>query len=91
MHRFLDRLTPTLSSNADSCADCHSRPQPGGSESPVSVTRVGRYSEGKFVAGPEGGIHHLRGTGTRSPQDNVEGLRISTNLLGAGYVAEAIP
>jgi CxxC motif-containing protein (DUF1111 family) len=79
----------THRSNAQSCSDCHIIPESGGS-SRVTVTRAGHYEGGRFIDGPDGGLLHTRGGTARLPPQSITGLRVSTNLLGIGYV-EAIP
>jgi hypothetical protein len=75
--------------NAPRCEQCHGMPSRFGS-SPLTVQRVGRTVDGKFVPGDEGGVRHRNGS---SPQaysgDESAGERVSISLLGDGYI-EAI-
>jgi CxxC motif-containing protein (DUF1111 family) len=80
--------------NATACVDCHQTPVTGGS-SQVSEMRAGHLEHGVFV-NPEGGssLIHDRATDRLIQQripasEDVRTLRMSTSILGLGYV-EAI-
>ena len=77
--------------NATSCVDCHQNPVTGGS-SQVSEMRAGHVEHGVFV-NPEGGISliHDRATDRRIQQripasEDIHAFRMSTSILGLGYV-----
>ncbi len=77
--------------NATSCVDCHQNPVTGGS-SQISEMRAGHLERGRFV-NPEGGssLIHDRATDREIQQripasEEVRALRMSTSLLGLGYV-----
>jgi CxxC motif-containing protein (DUF1111 family) len=77
--------------NATSCEQCHALPSKFGS-SPMTVLRVGSLTDGKFVPGPEGGVHQRQGRYAESGDPatyEITGQRISVSLLGDGYI-EAI-
>jgi CxxC motif-containing protein (DUF1111 family) len=81
----------TYPHNAMSCEQCHALPSKFGS-SPMTVLKVGSLVEGKFVPGPEGGVHHRQGRYAESAHPTryeITGKRISISLLGDGYI-EAI-
>ena len=80
--------------NATACVDCHQNPVTGGG-SQVSEMRAGHLEHGAFV-NPEGGssLIHDRATDRQIQQripasEEIHALRMSTSLLGLGYV-EAI-
>lgn len=80
--------------NAQSCAECHQNPVTGGG-SQIAELRAGhRDVFGNFVDAPGGSLINDRAT-TPALQERVPGtenvrtLRMSTNVLGAGFV-EAI-
>lgn len=77
--------------NATSCVDCHQDPVTGGS-SQVSEMRAGHMHDGTFV-NPIGGssLIHDRSTSREIQQripatEDVRTLRMSTSILGLGYV-----
>ncbi|SJM90061.1 di-heme oxidoredictase family protein [Crenothrix polyspora] len=79
--------------NAQSCADCHTNPITGGS-SQVTVLRAGIYDGKQFTNPPGGQVIHDRAThpslqSVVSDKWNVRSLRLSSNVLGAGFI-EAI-
>jgi len=87
-----DGLGPVY--NAQSCAECHQNPVTGGS-SQVTELRAGHNdAAGNFVDAPGGSLINDRAIRSslqeRVPgNETVRALRISTNVLGLGYV-EAI-
>jgi CxxC motif-containing protein (DUF1111 family) len=87
-----DGLGPVY--NAQSCAECHQNPVTGGS-SQISELRAGhRNSVGNFVDAPGGSLINDRAINAaiqeRVPDsENVRTFRMSTNVLGMGFV-EAI-
>jgi CxxC motif-containing protein (DUF1111 family) len=88
---IMDGLGPVY--NAQSCRECHQNVVTGGS-SQITVQRTGRQRRDEFVESLGGNITHSRATDPElvelvDPDDNVRTFRISTNLLGSGYV-EAI-
>jgi len=77
--------------NATSCVDCHQNPVTGGS-SQVSEMRAGHMVRGVFV-NPEGGnsLIHDRATSREIQQripatEDIRAFRMSTSILGLGYV-----
>ena len=80
--------TQSFPSNAPRCEQCHGMPARFGS-SPLTVQRVGRAVDGKFVPGVEGGVLHRNGSSRAYTDDKVAGERVSLSLLGDGYI-EAI-
>ena len=84
-----DGLGPTF--NAQSCRECHQNVITGGA-SQVSEQRAGRVNDsGDFTESLGGSLIHSRATDERiieyvSPEDGVRTFRISTNLLGNGFV-----
>src|SRR4051794_2380374 len=87
-----DGLGPTF--NAQSCRECHQNIVTGGA-SQVAEHRTGRLDLLQFVESVGGSLIQSRSTNAeifeRVPfEDGVSTLRISTNLLGGGFV-EAIP
>jgi CxxC motif-containing protein (DUF1111 family) len=87
-----DGLGPTY--NAQSCRECHQNIVTGGA-SQVAEHRTGRLDLLQFVESVGGSLIQSRSTNAdifeRVPfEDGVSTLRISTNLLGGGFV-EAIP
>src|SRR4051794_36589634 len=87
-----DGLGPVY--NAQSCAECHQNPVTGGS-SQISELRAGhRDGAGNFVDAPGGSLINDRAINAALQElvagaENVRTLRMSTNVLGLGYV-EAI-
>jgi CxxC motif-containing protein (DUF1111 family) len=86
-----DGLGPTY--NAQSCRECHQNVVTGGG-SQVAEHRTGRQDNGVFFESLGGSLVHSRGTHADvvelvSDQDDISTFRLSTNLLGDGYV-EAI-
>jgi CxxC motif-containing protein (DUF1111 family) len=55
----------------------------------MTVQRMGVLLEGAFIPVPEGGIHHRKGESAQSSAKEIIGDRVSTTLLGNGYI-EAI-
>ncbi len=57
----------------------------------MTIARVGNLSAGEFAPAAEGGIHHRHGESAQSSAfaNQINGERISLNLLGDGYI-EAI-
>ncbi|MBI3654401.1 MAG: hypothetical protein HY231_25515 [Acidobacteria bacterium] len=90
---YIDRegLGPVY--NLETCLRCHQFPTSGGSGL-IFVTRVGRFDGQRFIA-PAGGtiIHSVAIPPTLTekilPEQNVVAKRLSTSLLGDGFV-EAI-
>ncbi len=77
--------------NATACVDCHQNPVTGGS-SQISEMRAGHLERGVFV-NPEGGssLIHDRATDRQIQQripasEDIHAFRMSTSLLGLGYV-----
>ena len=77
--------------NATACVDCHQNPVSGGS-SQISEMRAGHMEHGVFV-NPEGGssLIHDRATDRSVQQripasEDIHAFRMSTSLLGLGYV-----
>ena len=77
--------------NATACVDCHQNPVAGGS-SQVSEMRAGHLEHGMFV-NPEGGssLIHDRATDRLIQQripasEEIRALRMSTSILGLGFV-----
>jgi CxxC motif-containing protein (DUF1111 family) len=77
--------------NATACVDCHQDPVTGGS-SQISEMRAGHLEHGVFV-NPEGGssLIHDRATDRQIQQripasEDIHAFRMSTSLLGLGYV-----
>jgi len=86
-----DGLGPTY--NAQSCRECHQNVVTGGS-SQVAEHRTGRQEHGVFFESLGGSLVHSRGTHADvvelvSDQDDISTFRLSSNILGDGYV-EAI-
>jgi CxxC motif-containing protein (DUF1111 family) len=86
-----DGLGPTY--NAQSCRECHQNVVTGGS-SQVAEHRTGRQENGVFFESLGGSLIHSRGTHADvvervNFQDTISTFRLSTNILGDGYV-EAI-
>jgi CxxC motif-containing protein (DUF1111 family) len=84
-------LGPTF--NAQSCRECHQNVVTGGS-SQVAEHRTGRREHGEFFESLGGSLVHSRGTHADvvelvNYQDTISTFRLSTNILGDGYV-EAI-
>jgi CxxC motif-containing protein (DUF1111 family) len=94
-----DGLGPVY--NATSCVSCHQNPV-SGSSSQVAELRAGHHApdpdEPKkviFIEPPGGSLIHQRAINAASqehvpPEDEVRTLRMSTNILGNGFV-EVIP
>jgi len=80
--------------NAQSCAECHQNPVTGGS-SQIAELRAGhRDGAGNFVAAPGGSLINDRAVDASIQErvggaDDVRTLRMSTSVMGAGFV-EAI-
>src|SRR3954466_10266051 len=80
--------------NAQSCAECHQNPVTGGA-SQVSELRAGHTDVlGNFIDAPGGSLINDRAILARIQErvpgsENVRTLRMSTNILGDGFV-EAI-
>jgi CxxC motif-containing protein (DUF1111 family) len=77
--------------NATACVDCHQNPVTGGS-SQISEMRAGHLEHGVFV-NPQGGssLIHDRATDRQIQQripasEDIHAFRMSTSLLGLGYV-----
>lgn len=76
--------------NGQSCVECHNDPVPGG-YSDITVTRAGFYDGQQYADLPGGSLFHSKAI---LPQievgvplaANVVSKRLSTNLLGGGYV-----
>jgi CxxC motif-containing protein (DUF1111 family) len=75
--------------NANSCANCHSLPFPGGS-SKAAVMRLGFRESGGYVGAGLEGIDHVHDETMLQPKHPISGLRVTLDLLGDGYI-EAIP
>ena len=83
-----DGLGPVY--NAQSCRECHENVVTGGA-SQITEQRTGRQGENEFFESLGGTILHSRATHPDlvelvDPGDNVRTFRISTNVLGSGYV-----
>ena len=83
-----DGLGPTY--NAQSCRECHQNVVTGGS-SQVAEHRTGRQEHGVFFESLGGSLVHSRGTHADvvelvSDQDDISTFRLSSNILGDGYV-----
>jgi CxxC motif-containing protein (DUF1111 family) len=92
VEKIADGLGPTY--NAQSCRECHQNIVTGGA-SQVAEHRTGRLDLLQFVESVGGSLIQSRSTNAdifeRVPfEDSVSTLRISTNVLGGGFV-EAIP
>ncbi|MCU1309055.1 MAG: hypothetical protein JWO20_180 [Candidatus Angelobacter sp.] len=86
-----DGLGPTY--NAQSCRECHQNVVTGGA-SQVAEQRAGHVASGVFYNSLGGSLIESRATNPEivehtAAQDEVRTFRISTNILGAGFV-EAI-
>jgi CxxC motif-containing protein (DUF1111 family) len=86
-----DGLGPTY--NAQSCRECHQNVATGGA-SQVAEHRTGRVEQGQFFESLGGSLVHSRATYADlvervNDQDDVRTFRLSTNILGDGYI-EAI-
>jgi len=87
-----DGLGPVY--NAQSCAECHQNPVTGGI-SQIAELRVGHLDVFRnFVDGPGGSLINDRAINAAIQErvagsENVRTLRVSTNVLGTGYI-EAI-
>ena len=91
VEQIADGLGPTY--NAQSCRECHQNVATGGA-SQVAEHRSGHLQDGQFVNSLSGSIVQSRATYPELVEhmyveDSVTTLRISTNILGDGYV-EAI-
>jgi CxxC motif-containing protein (DUF1111 family) len=86
---FLKEHCGSLPANARSCVECHVAPVVGGS-SQITVTRAGDRTTGRYVGIGDGGILHKKGESDERKSTPIQGLRVSLNLLGDGYV-EVIP
>jgi CxxC motif-containing protein (DUF1111 family) len=87
--------------NATSCATCHQNPVTG-SSSQVAELRAGHHKRDphdpkkvEFIEAPGGSLIHQRAIDAQAqeqvrPEDEVRTLRMSTNILGNGFV-EVIP
>jgi CxxC motif-containing protein (DUF1111 family) len=94
-----DGLGPVY--NATSCVSCHQNPV-SGSSSQVAELRAGRHEPDPddpkkviFIESPGGSLIHQRAIDAAIqehvlPEDTVRTLRMSTNILGNGFV-EVIP
>jgi CxxC motif-containing protein (DUF1111 family) len=87
-----DGLGPVY--NAQSCAECHQNPVTGGS-SQITELRAGHLSYGTFVPARGGSLINDRAIDARIQEfvertENITALRVSTNVLGLGFV-EAVP
>lgn len=83
-----DGLGPVY--NAQSCRECHQNVVTGGA-SQITEQRTGRLARNEFFESLGGTILHSRATHPDlvelvDPDDNVRTFRISTNVLGSGYV-----
>jgi CxxC motif-containing protein (DUF1111 family) len=86
-----DGLGPVY--NAQSCTECHQNPVTGGI-SQISELRAGHLDAGNFVDAPGGSLINERATNAAIQErvpgaEDVRTLRMSTNVLGMGFV-EAI-
>lgn len=80
--------------NAQACSECHQNPVSGGS-SQVSALRAGVFDGENFIEPPGGSLIHDRAINIAIQEKvpvnaNVVTTRMSTGMLGEGYV-EAIP
>lgn len=87
-----DGLGPTY--NAQSCRECHQNVVTGGA-SQVTEQRTGHLSGGRFFDSQGGSLIASRAISADAIElvavgDNIRTFRISTNVLGAGFV-EAVP
>ena len=76
--------------NGESCVECHNDPVPGG-YSDVTVTRAGYYDGQQYLDLPGGSLFHQKAIVPEIEVGapvaaNVITKRISTNLLGGGFV-----
>jgi hypothetical protein len=81
-------LGPTY--NAQSCRECHQNVVTGGA-SQVTEHRTGHLTDGQFFEAPGGSLIQSRATFPDivehvSYEDDIRTFRISTNILGEGYV-----
>jgi len=92
VEQVADGLGPTY--NAQSCRECHQNVVTGGA-SQVTEQRTGHLIGGRFFDSQGGSLIASRATHPDATElvavgDTIRSFRISTNLLGAGYV-EAVP
>jgi hypothetical protein len=66
--------------NSASCLDCHIVPSQFGS-SQLTVSRVGRLDDGKFISGVEGGILHKQGSQSSSGPGSARLLGIESRRV----------
>jgi CxxC motif-containing protein (DUF1111 family) len=83
-----DGLGPTY--NAQSCRECHQNVVTGGA-SQITEQRTGHLTGGQFFDSQGGSLIASRATHPDAMElvavgDNIRTFRISTNVLGAGYV-----
>src|SRR5262245_44035602 len=83
-----DGLGPTY--NAQSCRECHQNVVTGGA-SQITEQRTGHLTGGRFFDSQGGSLIASRATHPDATElvavgDNIRTFRISTNLLGAGFV-----
>jgi CxxC motif-containing protein (DUF1111 family) len=91
VEHIADGLGPTY--NAQSCRECHQNVVTGGA-SQIAEHRSGHVTDGQFVNSLSGSIVQSRATHPELVEhmfveDSVTTFRISTNILGDGYI-EAI-
>jgi len=88
VEQIKDGLGPVY--NSTSCVACHQNPV-SGSASQISEVRAGEWINGMFKDHPGGSLVHQRAIDAQiqqhvSDDDNVTTLRMSTNILGDGFV-----
>ena len=88
VEKIADGLGPTY--NAQSCRECHQNVVTGGA-SQVTEQRAGRVNEGQFFDSQGGSLiasraTHPDATELVADRDTVRTFRISTNVLGAGFI-----
>jgi CxxC motif-containing protein (DUF1111 family) len=86
-----DGLGPVY--NAQSCGECHQNPVTGG-VSQIAELRAGRFDGFNFIDHPGGSLVHSRAINAAIQErllggNNINTLRMTTNVLGNGFV-EAI-
>jgi CxxC motif-containing protein (DUF1111 family) len=88
VEKTADGLGPTY--NAQSCRECHQNVATGGA-SQVTEQRTGHLTGGQFFDSQGGSLIASRATHPDAMElvsdgDNIRTFRISTNVLGAGYI-----
>jgi CxxC motif-containing protein (DUF1111 family) len=88
VEKTADGLGPTY--NAQSCRECHQNVATGGA-SQITEQRTGHLTGGQFFDSQGGSLIASRATHPDAMElvsdgDNIRTFRISTNVLGAGYI-----